>query len=304
MGKGVQSELMSVTGQRLLQKTWSPEGPPKAVLQLIHGMAEHMDRYDATAACMNKAGYLVVGHNHLGHGPAATIPGFFAGQNGWDALVADTHTLRVETMAKYPDLPYFLLGHSMGSFVARCYCQKHEKGLAGVILSGTGYYDPLTLGLAKFIAAIQGLCGGAKKPSRFLQTISSAGYNKRYENPRTAFDWLSTVHDIVDTYMADPLCGFPFTARGYYDMFTGISQLSPKALSAMEKDIPIYLFSGELDPVGKYGAGVRKVAEQLQSAGISDVSVRIYPNSRHEMFNEKDRETVWRDLLGWMDARC
>jgi len=302
MEEEVQGELKSITGQTLYQKTWLPEGRPKAILQLVHGMAEHIDRYADTAAYIARAGYIVVGHNHLGHGPAATLPGFFADANGWEALVDDTQTLRVETTAKYPDLPYFLLGHSMGSFVARCFCLQYGKGLAGLALSGTGHYDPATLCLGRFIAYTQGLFGGAKKPSLLLQKISSAGYNKRHENPRTAFDWLSTVNDVVDAYMADPCCGFPFTARGYSDLFTGLSRLHPKALSAMEKDVPVYLFSGEQDPVGGYGAGVRKVAEEIKAAGVTGVSTRFYPDDRHEVFNEKDREAVWEDLLMWMET--
>lgn len=303
MGECVRETFLSVTGETVGKRLWLPEGKPRAVLQLLHGMAEHIDRYDATAKAMNKAGFAVVGHNHLGHGQEAKTLGHFARQHGWDALIEDTHALRQNTQASYPGTPYFLLGHSMGSFVARGYALKYEKGLNGLILSGTGHFDPPLVAAGMLIASLQCALGAGEKPSGLLASISTAGYNKTYEKARTAFDWLTSDADLVAAYIADPLCGFPFTARGYRDMFEGISRLHPGKLSTMARDIPVLLLSGEDDPVGAYGKGVKKVAQELRSVGISDVTVKLYEGSRHEMFNEKEKERVWGDLVGWMEGR-
>ena len=293
----------SVTGQELEKRIWLPEGKPRAVLQLVHGMAEHIGRYDRAAKDLAKAGFVVVGHTHLGHGEKAEIKGYFGEKNGWDNLIEDVHRLRLETQALYPELPYFLLGHSMGSFVARGYCLKYEKGLAGVILSGTGHYAPALVKLAHGIASVECGLGLSRKPSRLMAALVGAGSNKGYEDVRTPFDWLTRDRDIVAKYVADPLCGFPFAAAGYRDMFEGLSRLYPEKLGPMEKDIPVLLFSGEEDPVGAHGEGVRQVAQELRDAGVKDVALRLYPKGRHEMLNELNREEVIQNLVGDLMAR-
>lgn len=303
MGEAVRGTFLSVTGEVLQKRLWLPQGEPKAVVQLVHGMAEHMDRYDATAKALNGAGFVVTGHNHLGHGQGAKLLGHFAQKDGWDALIQDTHALRKATQEAYPGIPYFLLGHSMGSFVARGYALEHEKGLAGLILSGTGHFDPPILAVAGFIAKVQCALGGGEKASGLLASMSSAGYNKTYGQARTTFDWLSSDDAVVDAYIADPFCGFTFTARAYRDMFQGLTRLYPQRLSAMEKDVPVLLFSGKDDPVGAYGKGVEKVAQELREAGVRDVTVRLYENARHEMVNEKDKERVWGDVTAWIQER-
>ncbi|MCL1854156.1 MAG: lysophospholipase [Clostridia bacterium] len=297
MGEPIRETFRSVAGPELEKRLWLPDGQPKAVLQLVHGMAEHIGRYDAVARRMNEAGCAVVGHTHLGHGDMAEKPGYFAKENGWDALIQDTHALRLNTEAAYPGLPYFLLGHSMGSFVVRCYCLLHEAGLSGVILSGTGHFKPLILAAGSFIARLQCALGGESRPSTLLQRVSSAGYNKTYGQARTSFDWLSTDESVVDAYMADPYCGFPFTARAYQDLFNGLKRLYPGKLATMESDIPLLLISGDRDPVGDYGRGVRKVAEEFRAAGVKNVTVTLYEDNRHELFHDRDRQTVWNDLI-------
>lgn len=301
MSEPITGILTSVTGAKLDQLEWRPEGEPRAIVQLVHGMAEHIERYDATAKCLNKAGYLVVGHTQLGHGEKAETLGWFADKGGWDALIEDVHLLRTQTQARYPKLPYFLLGHSMGSFVVRTYCLKHEAGLAGVILSGTGHFDPPILNVGLCLANLQCAFGGEKKKSALLANMSFAGYNKEWTPPRTAFDWLSKDTEVVDRYVADPLCGYAFTAGGYRDMFTGLKLLYPKHLAALDKDIPIRLFSGASDPVGGRGAGVKVTMQELVAAGIRDVTMKLYEGGRHEMLNEVEREIVWNDLIAWLE---
>ncbi len=300
-GEAILGVLTSVTGAPMEKREWHPQGAPRAVVQIVHGMAEHIARYDAFARRLNEAGFLVVGHTYLGHGEQAETLGWFADRDGWDALVEDVHALRRETQKAYPKIPYFLLGHSMGSFVVRTYCQKYEAGLTGVVLSGTGHFDPPILNVGLLLANLQCLFGGAKKPSKLLADVSFAGYNKAWQPARTAFDWLSKNTDIVDRYVADPYCGFPFTAAGYRDMFRGLKCLYPERLAAMDKDVPVRLFSGACDPVGKQGAGVKTTMRELLDAGVKDVSMKLYENGRHEMLNEVERETVYNDLIAWME---
>ena len=303
MQDAIIQEWSSTTGEPLEKRLWAPQGEPRAIVQLVHGMAEHIARYDATAKRLTAEGFLVVGHTCLGHGTQAKRLGWFAAQDGWDALVADVHALRLQTQAEHPGVPYFLLGHSMGSFVVRTYCLTHEAGLAGVILSGTGHFDPPLLTAALTIARVQCALGGAQKPSHLLETMSFAGYNRDWSPVRTAFDWLSKDTEVVDRYIADPLCGFPFTAAGYRDMFTGLKRLYPRYLAAMDKSVPIRLFSGASDPVGGRGEGVKITVAELKAAGIADVTWQLYEGGRHEMLNETEREQVCSDLVAWLNAR-
>ena len=298
-----QESFPSVKGPMLDKAVWLPDGAPKAVVQLVHGMCEYIERYDATARRLNEAGFAVVGHTHLGHGKKAKLLGYFAPEGGWDALIEDVHAVRMQTQQEYPNLPYFLLGHSMGSFVTRTYCLKYEAGLAGVVLSGTGHFDKGTVETAKTIAGLQCALGMAQKPSRLLEKLSSGSNNKGYSDVRTPFDWLSRDREQVQRYMTDPYCGFTFTAGAYRDMFDGLSRLYPEKLGAMQKEIPILLFAGDMDPVGSHGEGVKRVAQELKDAGVQDVSLKLYPEGRHEMFNELNKEEVWADLIAWLNQK-
>ncbi len=303
MSEAIIGILPSITGARLEKREWHPTGTPRAVVQLVHGMAEHIARYDATAKRLNEAGFLVVGHTQLGHGEQAETLGWFAGRNGWDALIEDVDTLRRETQQAYPTVPYFLLGHSLGSLIVRTYCLKYETGLSGVILSATGHFEAPFLLLGKAIAGVQCLFGMEKKPSKLLAELNFAGYNRDWSPARTPYDWLSAETGNVDRYMADPYCGFTCTAGGYRDMSCGTWRLMPANLSVMDKDVPVYLFSGKDDPVGARGEGVKITMRELLDAGVKDVSMKLYPGGRHEMLNEVQRETVWNDLIAWIEER-
>lgn len=302
MGEAIVGTFLSVTGATLEKRVWLPEGAPRAVVQLVHGMAEHIARYDATAKRLNAAGFLVVGHTFLGHGELGKPLGWFAEQNGWDALVDDVHALRRLTQDEFPGLPYFILGHSMGSFLVRTYCQRYEAGLAGAVLSGTGHFAPALVNAGLLIAELQCLFGMEKTPSMLLHKMSFGNYNKAFEPTRTAFDWLSKDTAIVDRYVADPYCGFPFTAGGYRDFFRGLGTLSPRNLRTMDPNIPIRLFSGMQDPIGEHGEGVKVTAAELTAAGVKDVTYKLFENCRHETLNEVEREAVWADLIAWLEA--
>lgn len=284
----------------MIDRLWEPEGQPRAVVQLIHGMAEHIDRYDPAARFLAAQGYVVAGRNHRGHGPNAEILGYFAPKDGWNALVEDAHDVSLALKKQYPGLPFILLGHSMGSFVAREYTLRYGKELSALVLSGTGYYPAALCRAAGALAAIS----PRKKPAKLVDHLAFAGNNKAFAPARTPFDWLSRDEKAVDAYIADPLCGFVFTGAAFRDFFGGLKALSDESrLAALPQTLPVYFFSGDQDPVGQAGSGVKKVAEQFRNAGVQDVTVRLYPGGRHEMLNEINRDEVERDLAAWLNAR-
>ncbi|MGN1020940.1 MAG: alpha/beta fold hydrolase [Aristaeellaceae bacterium] len=288
----------STAGPALDARLWRPEGSPRAVVQLVHGMAEHIDRYDPVARRLNRAGLAVVGHTHLGHGPRAQRQGYFADHDGWQHLIDDVHRLRGIAQEQFPGLPYLLLGHSMGSFVTRCYLQEHGEGLTGALLSGTGHFDGKTVTAALAAANLVCLLGGRKKPSPLIDHLAFGGYSKPFAPNRTDFDWLSRAEAEVDQYVADPYCGFLFTGSGYRELFRGLKRLTdPDALKRMPRQLPVLLISGDSDPVGGMGRGVEQVAREMRDAGMKHVEVRLYPGARHEILNETNRDEVVRDVI-------
>lgn len=297
--------LKSVAGKDLQLYVW-PVDAPRAVVQLVHGMAEHMGRYDRLARALNGAGYAVVGHDHLGHGPIADEAdhGWFGAKGGWNNLIEDMKRVTDYAKQRFPGLPFVLLGHSMGSFAVREYLLRYAKELDACVISGTGWYAPALCGTAKCLAALCGVLGGWHKPAALVNTVGFGSSNKAFAPARTPFDWLSRDEKEVDKYIADPLCGFLFTARGYYDMFDGLQGISKVSrLAAMPKALPIYFLSGSVDPVGQAGSGVKTVAQQFRDAGMQDVTVRLYEGGRHEMFNEINRDEVTADLIGWLKEK-
>lgn len=300
----IPSVLTSTAGPALDARAWLPEGQPKAVVQLVHGMSEHIERYDAPARYLAAQGYLVVGHTHLGHGPRAEIKGFFAEENGWQHLIDDVHALRLRTQREHPGLPYFILGHSMGSFVVRCYLREHAEGLTGCVLSGTGCVPKSTAAAGMAVSGLLCHLGGEKKPSKLIDKLGFSSSNKPFAPNRTPFDWLTRDEAEVDRYIADLDCGFVFTASGYRDLFQGLIRLSDLAdMQRIPKDLPLLLFSGDHDPVGGMGDGVRQAAEEFRAAGLADVTLKLYPDGRHESFNELNRDEVYADLARWLDQR-
>ena len=281
-------------------KIWKPEGSPKAIVQLVHGMAEHIDRYDRPAKALAKAGYLVIGRNHRGHGPNAELLGYFADENGWQKLIDDTYADAQDIRKQYPHLPYFLLGHSMGSFLAREYAVQHGKELSGLILSGTGFYPLALCRSGRLMAKLS----PKKKPAHMVNNIAFAGNNKPFAPGRTGFEWLSRDEKEVDKYVADPLCGFCFTGSAFADFFGGLEALTDeKRVAGMPKALPVYFMSGDQDPVGQMGKGVQQVADQFRRVGMKDVTVKLYKDARHELFNELNQDEVTADLIAWLERK-
>lgn len=282
---------------------WTPEESPKAVVQIVHGIAEFIERYDEFAAYLNGLGFLVVAEDHMGHGQSVGengIQGYFHG--GWFTAVEDTMTLLRETQAAYPDIPYVLFGHSMGSFMARTIlCKYPDSGISAAVICGTGWQPAALLPpVTRFIEAV---CrkDGEDKPSAFLENLVFGSYNKRVEHPRTAYDWLSRDAKIVDAYIAHPMCGFTPTAGLLREMMKGLTYIEkPTHLEAMKKDLPVFFVAGGDDPVGSYGKGVKHTVSQFRKAGMTDVSCRIYPLCRHEILNEINRQEIFEDIGGWI----
>lgn len=275
-----------------------PLDKPRAVVQLVHGMAEHMGRYDRLARALNAAGYAAAGRDHRGHGADAQRPGYFADQAGWDCLVEDAHALTLRLKARYPGVPFILLGHSMGSFVCREYALRYGAELDGLVLCGTGAYGRGLCAAGRALAA----CAPRKRPAKLVDKIAFSANNKPFAPARTPFDWLSRDEAEVDRYIADPLCGFVFTGEAFFDFFGGLARLTKASrLSALPSALPVYFIAGECDPVGQMGAGVRKTAARFRAAGVRDVEMRLYPGARHELFNETNRDEVTRELIDWLN---
>lgn len=283
---------------------WVPEGEVKAVLQIVHGIAEFVERYEEFAQFLNKHGILVVAEDHMGHGQSINgdgIQGYFHG--GWFTAIDDTCQLLLDTKAEYPEIPYILFGHSMGSFFARTIlCKYPEIGISGAVICGTGWQPAFAL--PALVKVIDGICkkNGETKPNETLQNLIFGSYNKKVEHSRTSFDWLTRDARIVDAYIAHPLCGFTASAGLLREMMKGIYYIEqPKNLSAMKKELPVFFIAGGDDPVGSYGKGVEKCAAEFKKYGMTDVSCKIYPLGRHEILNEINREEVFADVLKWIE---
>lgn len=294
----------SADGQtRIHGVEWLPEGKPVCLLQIVHGMAEYVDRYERLAAFLAKKGILVAGNDHLGHGKSvgAGHPyGFFCSRKAPATLVEDVHSLRVRLQREYPELPCLILGHSMGSFILRNYLCIHGEGLDGAILMGTGMQPESVLRFSRRLAGILTAIQGEKHKSGLINALAFGGYNRRIRHPASPMDWLSRDREEVKKYNADPLCGFTFTLNGFATLFALIARLYEKErLMRMPKELPVLFMAGREDPVGDYGRAVVKVCRSFRRLGMREVSLKLYENDRHELVNELDRELVWKDIQEW-----
>jgi len=299
---GSEFELRADDGQRLLARRWLPEGRPRAIVQIAHGLAEHSARYARLAAALNAAGYGAYAADLRGHGPkaAAADLGHFADEDGWAKCVGDLWTLNRLIAAEQPGVPIVFLGHSLGSFLGRQFVAEHSEALAGAAYSGSNGKPPPIATLGRLFARIERLRLGRRGKSKLLVQMWFGEYNKSFKPARTAFDWLSRDPQVVDAYVADPLCGFPFTTQLAIDVLDALPFLSsPASLAPIRKDMPIYVFSGEHDPVG---ANIQGLIDALKSAGFVKLTTRIYPGARHETLNETNRDEVMRDLIAWLDG--
>ena len=295
-------EFRADDGQALFGRCWLPEGPPRAVLQIAHGLAEHSARYARLAAALNEAGYAAYANDHRGHGPKAAPAnlGHFADEGGWDKVVGDLWTFNRLIVAEQPGVPIVFLGHSLGSFLGRGFISGHSDALAGVALSGSSGKPPMIATLGRIVAREERLRLGRRGKSDPVIQMWFGEFNKPFKPARTPYDWLSRDEKEVDAFVADPLCGFPFTTQLAIDVLDALPRVtSPASLASIRKDLPIYVFSGERDPVG---VNIKGLIQDLKGAGFTRLTTRLYLDARHEMLNETNRDEVTRDLIAWLDG--
>ncbi|MDR3072209.1 MAG: lysophospholipase [Clostridiales Family XIII bacterium] len=278
----------------------------RAIVQVAHGMSETVERYDDFSQFLAQHGFLVCMNEHAGHGQHAKTLGYFSEKNGAHFLTEDMKNLMDEVTTEYnadARLPVFLMGHSMGSFLAREYITQYGEVLRGVILSGTAGKNA-ALALGKTLARIQKKAKGDQSVGKMLTIMAFGSYCKKIENPVNRCAWLSRDEAVCIAYQQDPYCGFPFTASGFYDLFALMEEVNHKSWAAkVPKDLSIFLFSGSDDPVGGYGKGVIEVYRSLISSGHEDVTATLYPGGRHEMLNEINKEEVYADVVAWLESK-
>lgn len=283
---------------------WEPLQNPRAIVQIVHGIADYAERYEDFAAYLADKGFLVIAEDHMGHGRSGgddCIRGYFHG--GWFSAVQDTFRLLQETRQEFLDIPYILFGHSMGSFMAQTIMQMHpDCGIHGCILCGSGWQLDAALSAGLRICNAACRIYGERVPSPRLQSLVFGAYNLRVERPRTPYDWVNRNHRAVDELINDPLRSDAITTGLMRDLLTGISFIQQKEnLLLMNKDLPVLLISGGDDPVGSYGDGVRKIAENFEAADMRSVTCKIYPLCRHEILNEINKTEVYEDILKWIE---
>ena len=282
---------------------WVPDGQPRAVVQIVHGIAEFIERYDDFANFLTSQGFVVVAEDHMGHGQSINgdgVQGYFHG--GWFNGVADTYQLLRNTQQEYPGLPYILFGHSMGSFMARTIlCKYPDSGISGAIICGSGWQPAFALPALARIIDLWSRKLGEKSPNKKLNDLIFGGYNNKVEQRRTTHDWLTRDDAIVDAYIAHPLCGFVPSGGLLRDMMVGLDYIEkPASLAAMKKDLPVYFIASEADPVGSYGKGIHQAVNAFRKAGMTRLDMKLYPMCRHEILNEINRDEVYGDVAQWI----
>lgn len=290
-------------------QSWAPSSSNavKVIFQIAHGMAEHSNRYEDFGRFLAEKGFAVFINDHLGHGKSVSDEkelGYFGEEkDGWQFMVDDVKRLTDIAVKEYPNRPVVLFGHSMGSFVARSYTAKYGDALSGAVFCGTSGTNPAA-GLAVMIAEFIAKRKGSHYRSDFIDSLAFGSYNKKFKNAITKFDWLTRDSKEVEKYINDDLCGFVFTANGYRDLFSLLRSVSSSVwYHDVPQLLPILIISGEMDPVGEYGNGVRQVYRDLKKTA-HDVKIKLYSDARHEILNETNRAEVYNDILEWISKNA
>ena len=283
-----------------VKKWYKKDENPVAIVQLAHGMAEHINRYDDFANFLVNKNIYVYGNDHRGHGKTGDnqgLLGYFADTDGFTKTTEDLFEITNRIKQEYPDVPLFLFGHSMGSFLSRRYIQMHSDLIDGVILSGTGYYPKTITNTAKFIANML----PAREPSYLMNSLTFGSYNKMIPKNETSFDWLTRDKKVVKTYIDDPYAGFTPTASFFYDLMDGLIHIHNKKLNkSIRSNLPLLFISGDADPVGDYSKGIWKTAQHYDSIGIENITTMLFKDGRHELLNELNKEEVYVAIYQWI----
>lgn len=286
---------------------WIPEGKVVCILQIVHGMSEYIERYEALAEFFCEKGILVTGDDHLGHGKSVysgDAYGYFCEQDPATVVVRDVHRLKKMTQEDYPGIPYVILGHSMGSFILRNYLFRYGTGIEGAIVCGTGSQPAALVKFCKAFASLQGAVFGDKHVAKLIDKLAFGNYNSRIPDAKTKSDWLCTDEKVVDDYRKDELCGFTFTVNGFKTLFELLDRLNKtENLNKMPKKLPVHFIAGDMDPVGNYGEGVKMAYEDFRKVGMERISLKLYAGGRHEILNEKDKQQVYEELYPWIMER-
>jgi len=299
----MRSVLMAADGREIKLFAWLPEQEIRYVMVLSHGMAEHIERYEAFALACNAAGIAVYGANHRGHGNDAPVLGHYADEGGWHKVINDLDLI-IDDVAKRHAVPLVLFGHSMGSFIAQQYAILHGNKLKGLILSGSNYQSPTMYKLVSIASKIEKMRIGARSPSSFLDFLSFGSFNIKLKPVRTTSDWLSRDPVQVDKYINDSYCGFPCTPQFWLDFMSGLISISQKSeIAKIPNKLPIYIFSGDKDPVGLQGKGVLALEQHITNNGCSEVQCKLYSGGRHEMLNESNSSEVFDDVTNWVISK-
>lgn len=294
--------LTANDGHRIPLRYWPAENP-RAVMHIVHGMSEHSGCYDDVARELNKAGFSVLAHDHRCHGKSVSLAelGDSSRLQHWAGVCHDMAVVNAELHRRYPNLPLIVLAHSMGSFVAQDFAQHYPDQLNILMLEGSNFEAPWFTTAASWLAGFEIWRQGENGRSPLIHALSFGAFNKTIRNPRTAFDWVTREIAFVDRYVADRMCGFQLSNGYWRDFLKGLSQLyRPTSIQRMRSDLPVYLFAGDKDPVGHMGRGVEKLAAALRAGGLRDVTLRLYPDARHDLLHETNRDEVMQDMLNWL----
>ena len=292
-------------GHQILVDSWHPEAEtsPKALLHIFHGLGEHSARYERFAQSCAASGIIIVAHNHRGHGENcdADSLGHYADKDGWNKLIADALLVQNDARVNYPDLPLVLMGHSMGSYIAQSFVMRHPQNVSQLILSASTYAPRLRLRLGKLLATFDAWRHGPRHRSDMLNQMSFGNFNKHFAPNRTEFDWLSRDEHEVDKYVDDPLCGAPSSSQLWHDLTGGLLEITAKrAVTSVPHAMPMLILGGQFDPVGGE-KGLTLLADAYRRTGHEDVTLQIYPDGRHEMLNETNRDEVTTDIIRWIE---
>lgn len=280
---------------------WIPEQDIKAILQISHGVTEHIDRYDELARYLTDRGILVVGNDHLGHGKNSGSKVYFGPKGSWKYVVEDIEKCKRIIEEEYPNLPYFMLGFSLGSFVLRNHLIDYKPSLSGAIIVGTGYNSTIEITLAKFIANSEAKKYGEEKSTAKIKALTFGSYNKMFPNPKTEYDWLSLSQKNLDEYTKDPLRGESMSAGLFRELLYGMDYTGKlKNIKLMNADTSILFLSGDKDPVGGQTKGVDKVYKLFKKANINDITLKYYENLRHDILHEDNKLEIYDDIYKWM----
>ena len=281
-----------------------PDFSPRAVVQLVHGMSEHVERYAPFAAYLVARGFVVCANDHVGHGESAASSqdlGHMPLEGGEDVLVEDVHALREKVCERYPGARHVMFGHSMGSFVTRVYLTRHGDGLAAAVLCGTGQQPRVQTVAGRVLTRLIAALRGERHVSRLVDSMGAGAYGRAIKDARTSVDWIATDPDVVDEYIADPLCGQTFTVGAYATLASLVADATDARLARrVPRGLPLLFVAGAEDPVGECGRGVARAVDEYRNAGVRLVEMGIYPGARHEILNEPCRETVWADVEGFL----